>query len=91
MPRYRDTFKLNPTDIDLIEQALRDQTTGAKREDGSTPCPRAIIPGFDRSSNRLRIANHDSAHQIPRLGRTGRYRQTQGRPRHHAPQPLSIL
>ena len=42
MPRYRDTFKLNPNDIDLIEQALRDQTARARREDGAAPCPRAI-------------------------------------------------
>jgi hypothetical protein len=42
MPRYRDTFKLNPNDIDLIEQALRDQAAGATGEDAGLRCPRAI-------------------------------------------------
>ena len=40
MPRYRDTFKLDLSDIDLIEQALRDRAASAG--EGSATCPRAI-------------------------------------------------
>lgn len=40
MPRYRDTFKLDLDDINLIEQALRDQAAAAN--DRGAPCPRQV-------------------------------------------------
>ena len=42
MPRYRDTFKLDINDIDLIEQALRQQATGPREDGKQSACPRAI-------------------------------------------------
>ena len=33
MPRYRDTFKLDPTDVEVIEAALRGHAAGR----GDTP------------------------------------------------------
>jgi len=40
VPRYRDTFKLDLNDIDLIEQALRDRAANPGAQ--TATCPRAI-------------------------------------------------
>ena len=42
MPRYREIFKLDPQDLDLIEQALREQVASAGREGSAGPCPRTV-------------------------------------------------
>ena len=42
MPKYRDTFKLDIHDLDLIERALREQAAAAWPDPASASDPRDI-------------------------------------------------
>ena len=42
MPRYRDSFKLDPSDLDLIEHALRAQASRSDHDRQGSLCPQAI-------------------------------------------------
>jgi hypothetical protein len=65
MPRYRDTFKLDLQDLELIEHALRAHAASGGTDRDRAPCPRAIQDLLGRLHAQKIFYSHTRTGGIP--------------------------